>query len=61
MRKQASSFARQMMAVATGVAAANASGADVVLIRSGNHNEPQTITKALTFRATRGTVVVGRP
>jgi hypothetical protein len=47
--------------VAAGVSAANASGADIVLIRAGNYNEPQTITKALTFRATRGSAIVGRP
>lgn len=33
---------------------------DIVLLRAGNYNEPQTITKALTLRATRGTVIIGR-
>ena len=47
--------------VAAGVTAANASGADILLLRTGNYNEPQTITKALTFRATRGSAIIGKP
>jgi len=34
---------------------------DIVLIRAGNYNEPQTITKALTLRATRGGALIGKP
>ena len=34
---------------------------DIVLIRAGNYNEPQTLTKALTLRATRGSVLIGKP
>jgi len=45
--------------IAGGVNAANPGG--IVLIRPGNYNEPQTITKAVTFRATRGTAVIGKP
>lgn len=45
--------------VATGISAASASGSDIVLIRPGNYNEPQTITKAVTLRATRGNAVIG--
>ena len=45
--------------VATGITAASASGSDIVLIRPGNYNEPQTITKAVTLRATRGNAVIG--
>ena len=44
-----------------GVAVANPSGADIVLLRTGNYNEPQTISKALTLRATRGAAVIGKP
>jgi len=47
--------------VTAGVNAANASGADIVLIRGGNYNEPQTLTKPVTFRATRGNAIVGKP
>ena len=46
--------------VATGIAAATATGSDIVLIRPGSYNEPQTITKAVTLRATRGTAVLGK-
>jgi hypothetical protein len=31
---------------------------DIVLLRAGTYTEPQTITKALTLRATRGTAVI---
>ena len=47
--------------VATGLNAATATGSDIVLIRPGNYNEPQTITKAVTLRATRGQAVIGLP
>lgn len=47
--------------LAKGVAVANANGADIVLLRTGNYNEPQTITKALTIRATRGDALIGKP
>ena len=39
----------------------NANAGDIVLIRPGNYNEPVTITKAITLRATRGNAVVGIP
>jgi hypothetical protein len=45
--------------VSQGVAAASAG--DIVLIRRGNYNQPQTITKAVTLRASRGTAVIGLP
>jgi hypothetical protein len=34
---------------------------DIVLIRTGNYNEPRTYTKPVTFRATRGEVNIGLP
>jgi hypothetical protein len=42
----------------TGVAVANPNGGDVVLLRAGIYGEPQTITKSVTLRATRGGDVV---
>jgi hypothetical protein len=45
--------------VSQGVTAAN--GGDIVLIRPGHYNQPQTITKRVTLRATRGTAVIGVP
>ena len=45
----------------TGLNAATATGSDIVLIRPGNYDEPQTITKAVTLRATRGHAVIGLP
>jgi hypothetical protein len=45
--------------VTTGVN--NASAGDIVLIRRGNYNEPMTITKAVTLRATRGDAIIGKP
>jgi hypothetical protein len=47
--------------VAAGVAGSAANGADIVLIRAGHYDEPQTITKPLTLRATRGTAIIGIP
>jgi hypothetical protein len=47
--------------VAAGVSAAAANGTDIVLVRTGNYNEPMTITKPLTLRATRGSAVIGKP
>jgi hypothetical protein len=48
--------------VAAGVAAASASGSDIVLLRPGNYNEPMTITKPLCIsRATRGSASIGLP
>ena len=38
-----------------------ASGGDIVLIRRGHYNEPMTITKAITLRATRGDALLGKP
>ena len=46
--------------LAKGVAVAAGGGADIVLLRAGNYNEPQTITKAVTLRATRGTAIIGK-
>jgi hypothetical protein len=37
-----------------------ATGGDIVLLRPGNYNEPMTITKAITFRATRGNAIIGK-
>jgi hypothetical protein len=45
--------------VTTGVN--NAAAGDIVLIRPGNYNEPMTINKAVTLRATRGDALVGKP
>jgi len=45
--------------VTTGVNRANTG--DIVLLRPGNYNEPMTITKAVTLRATRGDAFVGKP
>jgi len=45
--------------VADGLSAARAG--DIVLIRPGNYNEAMTVRKAITFRATRGDAVVGKP
>ena len=45
--------------VTTGVNRANAG--DIVLIRPGHYNEPMTITKAVTLRATRGDALLGKP
>ena len=39
----------------------NANAGDIVLIRPGHYNEPMTITKAITLRATRGDALVGIP
>jgi len=43
------------------VGVANANAGDIVLIRPGNYNQPQTISKAVTLRATRGSAVIGIP
>jgi len=45
--------------VASGIAAASAGGNDIVLVRPGSYDEPMTVTKPLTLRATRGTAVIG--
>lgn len=45
--------------VTTGVNRANAG--DIVLIRPGHYNEPMTISKAVTLRATRGDALLGKP
>jgi len=42
--------------LAKGVSVANAG--DIVLLRTGTYTEPQTITKAVTLRATRGNAVI---
>ena len=48
-----------LQTVTTGVN--RASAGDIVLIRPGHYNEPMTISKAVTLRATRGDAVVGKP
>ena len=45
--------------VTTGVNTAGAG--DIVLIRPGHYNEPMTINKAITLRATRGDALLGKP
>jgi hypothetical protein len=45
--------------VAGGIA--SASPGDIVLVRVGHYNEPMTIRKAITLRATRGNVLLGKP
>jgi hypothetical protein len=45
--------------VMTGVNTAGAG--DIVLIRPGHYNEPMTISKAVTLRATRGDALLGKP
>jgi len=45
--------------VGSGVSAAN--NGDIVLIRPGTYNEPGTINKAVTLRATRGPATIGLP
>lgn len=53
------SRANRYRTVAKGVAVANPG--DIVLLTNGNYNEPQTITNAVTLRATRGVVSIGAP
>ena len=38
-----------------------ATDGDIVLIRSGSYNDPNTYTRPMTFRATRGEVTIGQP
>ena len=38
-----------------------ASAGDIVLIRPGHYNERMTLTKAVTFRPTRGDGQIGKP
>jgi hypothetical protein len=45
--------------VAGGIASARAG--DIVLIRPGHYNEPMTLNKAITLRATRGDALLGIP
>jgi hypothetical protein len=45
--------------VAGGIA--SASPGDIVLVRVGHYNEPMTIRKAITLRATRGNALLGKP
>ena len=44
-----------------GLGVDNAIPGDIVLIRSGNYNEPRTYGNAVTLRATRGAVSIGVP
>ena len=46
--------------ITAGMATANPAGGDIVLLRAGNYNEPMTITKPLTLRASRGDVTIGQ-
>ena len=39
----------------------NANAGDIVMIRPGHYNEPMTIKKAVTLRATRGDALLGKP
>ncbi len=39
----------------------NAQSGDIVLIRAGNYNEPMTINRSVTLRASRGNVSIGIP
>jgi hypothetical protein len=39
----------------------SAQSGDIVLIRAGNYNEPMTISRPLTLRASRGNVSIGIP
>lgn len=52
-------FAGPLPTFAQGVTAATSG--DIVLVRPGNYNEPMTITKAITMRATRGNAIIGKP
>jgi hypothetical protein len=45
--------------VAVGVSVARAG--DIVLVRPGHYNEPMTINKSITLRATRGDALLGIP
>jgi hypothetical protein len=45
--------------VAGGIAAANAAGGDIVLIRTGAYDEPMTVTKPVTLRPSRGPATIG--
>jgi hypothetical protein len=45
--------------VGDGINAANPG--DIVMVRPGNYNEPMTISKPLTLRATRGNATIGVP
>ena len=51
--------AARLRNVSTGVARADAG--DIVLIAGGAYNEPQTLSKAVTLRATRGDATIGAP
>jgi hypothetical protein len=44
-----------------GITSAKASGGDIVLVRPGHYNEPQTISKPVVLRATRGSALIGEP
>jgi hypothetical protein len=39
----------------------HANPGDIVMLRPGNYNEPMTISKPLTLRATRGNATIGAP
>jgi hypothetical protein len=56
---QFGSSAFPYLTVATGISSAN--NGDIVLIRPGSYNEPMTITKPVTLRATRGSATIGVP
>ena len=44
-----------------GLAEFDRTGGDIVLLRPGQYNEPGTYTRAMTFRATRGSATIGTP
>lgn len=45
--------------VAGALGASDPSGGDIVLIRAGSYDEPMTINRPVTLRASRGTAVIG--
>jgi len=55
------SSASPLPSILQGVASAKASGGDIILVRPGHYNEPQTITKPVVLRGTRGGGVIGAP
>jgi hypothetical protein len=46
--------------IANGIGAAGDGGGDIVLVRAGQYAENLTVTKPVTIRANRGSVVVGQ-
>ena len=52
-------FGGPYSSVGSGINAANPG--DIVMVRPGNYNEPMTISKPVTLRATRGNATIGVP